>query len=229
MVPDFSGLGGLDVGDSSLCEVNVEAQEVEVIHCFKFDWVAEKVVVDEGLNGWVGEKLFVVHDEAIVNIPVVCEVESSVLEKVVVKLVPRMFNEGNGDVAEGRRELGANPSPSNLFVGVVACLENTGAECKGDNGCDVRGVQGTLCGMFGVMSTNMGVVEGVASGFGVDRESVCIGLALPLLDHRMDGVKESVLGDGIEETDKVVIGRVQRDVSWCVREIAVEVAPKLWD
>ena len=47
------GLGGLDVGDGALEEVNVEAQEVEVIHCFKFDGVAEKVVVDEGLDGWV--------------------------------------------------------------------------------------------------------------------------------------------------------------------------------
>ena len=140
----------------------------EPSYCLKFDWVAEKVVVDKGLNGWVRAELFVVDDKAVVNIAVVCEVKSSVLEKVVVKLVPRVFNEGNGNVAEGRRELGANPSPSNLFVGVVACPANAGVECKGHNGCDVRGVEGALCRMFCVVSADVGVMEGVASGFGVN-------------------------------------------------------------
>ena len=51
MVPDFPGLGGLHVGDGALLEVNVEAQKVEVIHRFQFDGIAEKVVVDEGLDG----------------------------------------------------------------------------------------------------------------------------------------------------------------------------------
>ena len=52
-------------------------------------------------------------------------------------LVPGVFNEGDGDIAQGWRELGANPSSSDLLVGVVACPENTGVECKGDNGGDV--------------------------------------------------------------------------------------------
>ena len=112
---------------------------MKVIHCFEFHWIAEKVVVDEGLDGWVGKEVFVVNDETVVDVPVVCEVESSVLEKVVVELMPRVFNEGNGNVAKGRRELGANPSPSNLFVGVVACPENAGVECKSNDGRDVRG------------------------------------------------------------------------------------------
>ena len=51
MVPDFPGLGGLYVGDGALLEVNVEPQEVEVFHRLQFDGIAEKVVVDEGLNG----------------------------------------------------------------------------------------------------------------------------------------------------------------------------------
>ena len=122
--------------------------------------------------------------------------------------MPRVFDQGNGDVAEGRRELGANPSPSNLFVGVVACPENTGVECKGDNGCDVRGVQGALCGMLSVVSANVGMVKGVASGFGVDCQGVGIVLALPLLDHRVNGIKEAVLRHGIEEANEVIIGGV---------------------
>ena len=202
---------------------------MKVVHCFQLDWIAKKVVVNESLYGRVGEEVFVVHDETVVDVSVVGKVEGSVLEKIVVELVPGVFNEGNGNVAKGRRELGANPSPSDLFVGVVACPENAGVECKGDNGCDVRGVQGTLCGVFCVVSANVGVVKGVASGFGVHRKSVCSILALPLLDHRMDCIDKSVLGDGIEEADKVIIGRAQRDVSWCVREIAVEVAPELWN
>ena len=91
VVPDFPGLGGLNVGDGSLWVVNVEAQEVKVIHCFQFHWIAEKVVVYEGLDGWVGEETLVVHDETVVDVSVVCEVEGGVLEKVVVELVPRVF------------------------------------------------------------------------------------------------------------------------------------------
>ena len=94
-------------------------------------------MVDERLNGWVGEEVFVVHNEPIVNISIVSEMESCVLKEVVVELVPRVFDQGDGDVAQGRRELGANPSPSNLLVCVVTCPENTGVECKGYNGSDV--------------------------------------------------------------------------------------------
>ena len=57
MVPDFPGLGGLYVGDGTLLEVNVEPQEVEVLHCLQFDGIAEKVELfrrsDEGLDGVV--------------------------------------------------------------------------------------------------------------------------------------------------------------------------------
>lgn len=41
-------------------------------------------------------------DEAVVNITVVVEVEVGVIEKVVVELVPGVFNESDGYVAEGR-------------------------------------------------------------------------------------------------------------------------------
>ena len=110
---------------------------MKVVDCFKFNWITQEVVVDEGLDGWVREEVFVVHDETVVDVPVVCEVEGRVLEKVVVELMPRVFNEGNGDVTKGRRELGANPSPSDLLVGVIACPENAGVERKGNYGCDV--------------------------------------------------------------------------------------------
>ena len=41
---------------------------------FKLDWIAEEVVVDECLDGWAGEEMFVVDDEAIVHIAVIGEV-----------------------------------------------------------------------------------------------------------------------------------------------------------
>ena len=45
------------------------------------------------------------------------------------------------------------------------------------------------------MSANVGVMEWVACGFGVHRQGV-IGLqALPLLDHRVNCINESVLGN----------------------------------
>ena len=147
------------------------------------------------------------------------------LEKVVVKLVPRVFNEGNGNVAEGRRELGANPSPSNLFVGVVACPENAGVECKGHNDGDVGGMEGALCGMFCVVSANVGVMKRVASGFCVNGQGVCSMLELPLLDQGMDCIDEAVLGYRVEEADVVIVGRVEVDICWCLGEVAMEVAP----
>ena len=84
MVPDFPGLCGLDVGDGTLLEVDVEPQKVEVVHRLQFDGVAEKVVVDEGLNGGMGEEVFVVDNETVVDIAVVSKVESSVLKEIVV-------------------------------------------------------------------------------------------------------------------------------------------------
>ena len=167
---------------------------MKVVHCFQLYWIAKKVVVNESLYGWVGEEVFVVHDETVVNVSVVGEVEGCVLEEVVVELVPGVFNEGDCDVAEGRRELGANPSPSDLFVGVVACPENAGVECKGDNSDDVGCMDGALGGMFGVVSANVGVMEGVASGFGINCQGVCSVLVLPLLNHRVNCVNEAVLG-----------------------------------
>ena len=167
---------------------------MKVVHCFQLYWIAKKVVVNESLYGWVGEEVFVVHDETVVNVSVVGEVEGCVLEKVVVELVPGVFNEGDCNVAKGRRELGANPSPSDLFVGVVACPENASVECKGHNGGDVGCMEGALGGMFCVVSANVGVMEGVASGFGVNGQGVCSIWVLPLLDHRVDCVNEAVLG-----------------------------------
>ena len=47
------------------------------------------------------------------------EMEVGVVENVGVELLPSMFNESDGNVAKGRRQLGANPSATNLLVGVV--------------------------------------------------------------------------------------------------------------
>ena len=69
----------------------------------------------------------------------------------------------------------------------------------------------------------------VAGGLGVHGQSVSGLLSLPLLDHGVDRVDEAVLGHGVEEADKVIVGRVEGDVGGCLGEVAVEVAPKLWD
>ena len=44
-------MGRLRVGDGALLEVDVETQEVEIVHRLEFHWVAKEVVVDEGLDG----------------------------------------------------------------------------------------------------------------------------------------------------------------------------------
>ena len=62
------------VGDGALLEVNVETQEVKVIHRFKFHWVPKEVVVDKGLNGWVAEEVLFVDNESVVNVAVVGKV-----------------------------------------------------------------------------------------------------------------------------------------------------------
>ena len=107
--------------------------------------------------------------------------------------MPGVFDQGNSNVAQGWRELGANPGPSDLFVCVVACPENASVECKGNYGGNVRSVDGPLSGVLGVMSADVGVVEGITGGFGVNRESVGRILVLPVLDHRVDGINEAML------------------------------------
>ena len=72
---------------------------MEVVNRFKLDWVSKEVVMDEGLNGWVAEEVFVVDNESVVNVSVVCKVQVGVLKEIVVDLVPGVFNEGDGDVA----------------------------------------------------------------------------------------------------------------------------------
>ena len=55
--------------------------------------------MDKGLNGWVVEEVFVVDDESVVNVSVVCEVQVGMLEEIVVDLVAGVFDEGDGYVA----------------------------------------------------------------------------------------------------------------------------------
>ena len=140
-----------------------------------------------------------------------------------------MFDEGNGDVAKGRGELGANPSPPDLLVSVIACPENAGVECICYNGCNVCCVNGALCGVASVVPANVGVVKRVASGFGVNGQGVGVVLALPLLDEGVDSVNQAMLWNGVEEAHKIIIGGMEGDVGWCVFKVAVEVGPQLWD
>ena len=92
---------------------------MKVVDCFQFRWIAKKVVVNESLCGRVEEEVFVARDKAVVDVSVVSKMAGCALEKVVVELVPGVFDKGHGNIAEGRRELGANPSPSDLFVGAL--------------------------------------------------------------------------------------------------------------
>ena len=63
----------------------------------------------------------------------------------------------------------------------------------------------------------------------VSTVNVCSMLELPSLDHGMDCIDEAVLGYRVEEADEVIVGRVEVDVSGCLGEVAMEVAPQLWD
>ena len=47
---------------------------MKILHCFQFNWIPKEVVMDEGLYGRVGEEVFVVHNEAVVDVSVVSEV-----------------------------------------------------------------------------------------------------------------------------------------------------------
>ena len=76
------------VGDGALWEVDVEAEEMKILHRFEFHWVAKEVVVDEGLDGRVLEEMFVVDNETVVDISIVSKVEVCVLKEVVVDLMP---------------------------------------------------------------------------------------------------------------------------------------------
>ena len=69
---------------------------MEVLDGLELNGVAEEILVDECLDGRVGEEVFVVGDETVVHIAVVVEMEVSVVEKVVVELLPSMFNESDG-------------------------------------------------------------------------------------------------------------------------------------
>ena len=109
-------------------------------------------------------------------------------------LAPGVFDESDGYVAKGRRELGSNPSSSDLFVSVVACPENAGVECIGNNGGDVGGLDGALCGVFLVMPADVGMVEWVAGCVDVNGEGVCGLLCLPLLGNRVEEANQIIVG-----------------------------------
>ena len=50
-------------------------------------------------------------------------------------------------------------------------------------------------------------------------------LLLPVVDQRVNGINESVLGDRVEEANEVVVGGVQGNVRGGLGEVAVEMVP----
>ena len=77
----------------------METEEMKIFHRFEFNWVAKEIVVDEGLDSRVLKEMFVVDNEAVVDISIVSKVEVCVLKEVVVDLMPGMLNEGDGNIA----------------------------------------------------------------------------------------------------------------------------------
>ena len=69
----------LYVRDCAGCQVNGEAKEVGVFDSFELNGVAEKVLVNECLDGWMWEKVFVVGDEPVVHVAAVVEMEVRVV------------------------------------------------------------------------------------------------------------------------------------------------------
>ena len=92
-------MGRLHVGDGTLWEVDVETEEMKILHRFEFNWVAKEIVVDEGLDSRVLKEMFVVDNKAVVDISIVSKVEVCVLKEVVVDLMPGVLNEGDGNIA----------------------------------------------------------------------------------------------------------------------------------
>ena len=89
----------MHVGDGALWEVDVETEEMKILHRFEFHRVAKEIVVDKGLDSRVLKEMFVVDNETVVNIAIVSKVEVRVLKEVVVYLMPGVLNEGDSNVA----------------------------------------------------------------------------------------------------------------------------------
>ena len=112
-------------------------------------------MVNEGLDRRVLKEMFVVDNEAVVDIAIVSKVEGGMLKEVVVDLMPGMLNQGDGNVAQGWRELGSNPGPSDLFVSIVASPENACVEGESHDGGNVGCLDGALGGVFLMVSANV--------------------------------------------------------------------------
>ena len=54
-------------------------------------------------------------------------------------------------------------------------------------------MDGTLCRVASVMPANVGMMERVASGSGINGQSMGVVLALPLLNKGVNGVNQAVL------------------------------------
>ena len=128
--------------------------------------------------------------------------------------------------------MGANPSSSDLLVGVVASPENTSVECKGHYGGDVGCLDGALCRVFAMVSANVRVVEGVACGLDIHSEGVCGLLLLPVVDKRVNCINEMSRCCGTElkkPTRSSLVACRGISAGVCVCKVAMEVAPELWN
>ena len=96
--------------------------------------------------------------------------------------------------------MGANPSAANLSVGLATGPKNACVKGESHDGGDVGDMECALGGVPDVVTPNVSLMEGVAGGLDVYGDCGCGLVLLPMLNEAVNSLKESVLGNGVEET-----------------------------
>ena len=86
-------------------------------------------------------------------------------------------------------------------------------------------VECALLWVVDVVSTDVGVLNGIAGGLYVDGDGGSWVLGFPAIAEADDCVDETLLGYTVEETNKVIIDRCEVNVFRCCLEMVVEVLP----
>ena len=78
-----------------------------------------------------------------------------------------------------------------------------------------------------VVSTDVGVLDGVAGRLDIDGDGSGVVLRFPAVAQADDCVDKALLRYAVEEANKVVVDRCEVDVFGCGLEMVVEVLPKV--